>query len=81
MPKKAKKKRPGLWIDQIAESIGRPVRLETTDGSNREGRLSGLRYREMIVNGKPLDVMIALELNGDPSDFIDFHIIRRLDID
>lgn len=75
------KKRPGQWIDDVEGAIGRFVHLETYDGIMREGRLSGLRTREVTVNGEARAFPVALELNGDPNDYIEFAFITRMKID
>lgn len=79
--KRKRKKKPGAWIDMVDGSIGKFIHLETGDGVHREGKLTGLRTREMIFNGEEVDVPIAVELNGDPNDYIEFSVIHRLDVD
>lgn len=79
--KKKRKKKAGEWMDAVAASVGKFIHIETGDGVSREGKLTGLRTREIIMNGKPVDMPIAIELNGDPNDFIDFEVIFRFDID
>lgn len=78
---KKRKKKAGAWIDLVSASVGKFVHLETGDGIEREGKLTGLRTREMFVNGECVDVPTAIELNGDPNDFVDFGFIARFDID
>lgn len=81
MGKKSRKKKAGEWMDIVQASVGKFVHLETRDGVHREGKLTGLRTREIIMNGEPVEMPIALELNGDPNDFIDFEVIGRFDFD
>lgn len=81
MTKKKAKKKIGMVIGRVTESLGRFIHLETTDGVAREGKLTGLRTQEVILNGQTLDMPVALELNGDPNDFIMLLQIYRLDID
>jgi hypothetical protein len=76
-----KKKRPGQWIDDVVAAIGRNVHLETGDGVVREGRFTGLGWREIEINGKTLEYPARVELNGDPSDYVDFPLIVRMNID
>jgi len=78
---KKKKIRAGQWIDDVVTAIGRNVHLETTDGVHREGRFTGLAMREIEVNGEPREVPSRVELNGDPSDYVDFALIARMTID
>lgn len=76
-----KKKRAGQWIDDVAAAIGRNVHLETSDGVLREGRFTGLGMREIEINGELRDVPDRVELNGDPSDWVEFGLIKRMTID
>ena len=78
---KKKKKRAGQWIDDVVGAIGRNVHLETSDGVLREGRFTGLAMREIEINGEARDVPSRVELNGDPSDYVDFGLIARMTID
>jgi hypothetical protein len=78
---KKKKKRAGQWIDDVLGAIGRNVQLETGDGSFREGRFTGLAMREITINGETREVPARVELNGDPSDYVDFGLITRMIID
>lgn len=79
--KPTRKKRPGQWIDELVEAVGRNIHLETMEGVHREGKLTGLRMRDVEMNGKPVDYPEAVELNGDPTDYIDFVLVRRITID
>lgn len=78
---KKTKKRPGQWIDDVHAAIGRHVHLETSDGLLREGRLTGLGNRVIEINGESRELPNRIELNGDPNDYIDFHLIARMTID
>jgi len=78
----AKRKPAGAWIDQLVEAVGKKyVRMETTEGVNRAGKLSGLRTRSIKFNGEACDIPIELELNGDPTDTVPIHRIAILSID
>ncbi len=78
----AKRKPAGQWIDNLVEAVGsKYVRLETTEGVNRAGKLSGIRTRSILFNGTPCDIPIELELNGDPTDTVPIHRIAKLSID
>lgn len=69
-PKKKTMKVTGEWIDQIVAATGQYIRLETSDGIRREGRLSGLRTRELKWEGAKVLIPIEVELNGDPNDTV-----------
>lgn len=62
--------RPGAWIDEMMDSIGEHMRLETTDGVAREGKITGFTTREFKLNGKVVGMPTEVEVNGDPSDRI-----------
>lgn len=77
------KKQPipkGAWIDAIYDGVGKFVQLETTDGIRREGKLSGLRSRSIVMNGKIQEIVTGLELNSDPTDTVDFAILDSISI-
>lgn len=76
-----RKKRPGQWIDKLVDAVGRNIHLETMEGVFREGKLTGLRMRDLEMNGKRVDYPEAIEFNGDPTDYIDFVLVRRITID
>ena len=76
-----RKKRASQWIDDVAGAIGRHVHLETSDGVLREGRFTGLGMREIEINGESRDMPDRVELNGDPGDYVEFNLIKRMTID
>lgn len=67
-------------VAMILDSVGEFMRLETTDGTRREGKISGLTCRAMKVNGKQVDWPIEIEINGDPGDRIPIDRILRISI-
>jgi hypothetical protein len=71
----------GQFIDELYAGTGRPCRLETIDGSVRNGRLSGLRTRVIKYNGFDQEIVEEVELNRDPSDTIPLSRIAILNID
>ena len=73
--------RPGKWIDELIESVGEFVSLETVDGVMREGRISGFTYRSFIFNGDEVQLPIEIEVNGDPNDRIPIDRIATFDIE
>lgn len=79
--KRQRQRRPGKWIDEVLASVGKHVHLETSDGVLREGRFTGLGCREIQINGQAREYPSRIELNGDPSDYIDFSLISRMTID
>ena len=68
----------GKWIKELADKTGQMITLETTDGVTREGRLSALRGRSIKLDGKDVEIIIGLELNGDPYDDIPFDRIATI---
>lgn len=78
--KKATESR-GAWIDQLYRAVGRMVRLETRDGVQRSGRMSGLRAQEIAYNGVKTEFVTEIEMNGDPSDTVPLSSLVQLDID
>lgn len=77
----AKKNEHGAWIDAIFEACGkRYVSLETTSGTRREGKLTGLRNKTVRFNKQEREIVVSLELNGDPTDIVDFADLASIDI-
>lgn len=70
----------GKWIDDIINAVGKYVTMETTDGVRREGKLSGYRSRNVVLNGKIQEVVTDLELNSDPADTVPFASLDSLTI-
>ncbi len=70
----------GAWIDELVESTGQYVRLETRDGVRREGRLSGLGSRTILWNGKSVEILEDVELNGDCFDKIALNRIATFEV-
>lgn len=79
--KRTKKKSPGRWIDDIMDSVGCFVHLETRDGISREGELSGLKTLEIEMDGEVREFPVAIELNGDSYDEINLISLQRITID
>lgn len=73
MASKTEMVKPGLgaWIDTVANGVGKYVNLETSDGVQRGGRMTGIRWKKIKFNGKSVDIVHELELNGDPTDTVD----------
>ena len=69
------------WNTSLETMIDRFIHLETHDGSRREGKVTGVEYQSMKLNGKRIEWPKAIELNGDPSDKIDWNWIATLKVD
>ena len=76
-----KQKSKGQWIDDVWNGVGGYVRLETTSGTERSGKLSGIRTRTLKFNGEDVLLPTELELNGDPTDTVPIHVVMKLSID
>lgn len=76
-----KKKRPGQWMDDVHDAIGRHVHVELSDGGQREGRFTGMGTREIVINGQSRECPTRIEFNGDPTDFVDIDLVVRMTID
>jgi hypothetical protein len=70
----------GAWIDSVHAAVGGYVNIETKDGVIRNGKLSGLRCAQMKMNGRTVEVLKEIELNGDPTDTVDIWRLSRFDI-
>lgn len=68
------------WMDEIVDSIGEFICLETVDGVQREGKLTGITYKEIFFNKKKERYPIEVELNGDPSDRVHLSHLRNISI-
>lgn len=69
----------GNWLNELADTVGRYISLETLDGMRREGRLSGINMRSIKWNGRPVDILVELELNGDVYDVVPLNRISFLE--
>lgn len=70
----------GKMADSLMNSVGSYINLETDDGVRREGRLSGWRMRDLVLNGETLTLPVALELNKDPNDTVALDRIKRITV-
>jgi hypothetical protein len=62
----------GDWIVDLVHSVGQYIRFETTDGVFRKGRLSSVKMRDFLWNGKKISIPVAIELDGDSADATPF---------
>jgi len=58
------------WIDDLVNSVGCFMNLETTDGVERCGKITGYTFREFKLNDNLVQIPIEVEVNGDPIDRI-----------
>lgn len=72
--------RCGKFFDQLENSIGKFIELETNVGILRSGRLTGFSHDRKKFGNSTVDVITELELNGDPTDRIDLKEIIRVEI-
>lgn len=68
------------WDVDVDAFIGRFCALETADGIRREGRITGVGMKELILDGRPCRMPMHIELNGDPQDRIDFARISSFNL-
>jgi len=69
------------WVDTLLEGVDCHFWLETTDGVEREGRISGFRFRNIEVNGEEVNWPIEIEINGDSMDTIPLDRVSKLRVD
>jgi len=72
--------KPGEWVDTILDSTGEFMRLETSDGVRREGKISGFTYRTFKLNGQEVKWPTEIEVNGDPNDRIPLDRVAHMTI-
>lgn len=61
--------------------VGTTTSVETKDGSRREGRITAVNTETVQINGKSYHVPISFNLNNDPSDLLDFRMIKQMRVD
>jgi len=76
----ANKSETGKWIDELVNSVGEFVRLETSEGIQREGRISGFEMRHIVFNEIGIDIPTEIELNGDPNDRVPIERLKKINI-
>ncbi len=69
-----------VWDIELDSLVGRDCYLETEDGMQREGRITGIRTRPFFMQAVEIQVPLAIELNGDPRDLIEFLRLKKIDI-
>jgi hypothetical protein len=68
------------WVDRLVADLGKNVNLVTVDGVVRYGKLTGFGTRSFVYNGKKIEMVHDIELNGDPSDRIELGRLEKVDI-
>lgn len=74
-------KRPSAWIDAIVDGVGRHFWLETTDGVEREGKITGFATKSINLNGQEVNWPTEIEINGDSMDTIPLARVAKIVID
>ena len=72
------KPKASKWIDTMVDSAGKHFWLETTDGVEREGKITGFKYRNIEVNGEIVSWPIEIEINNDSMDTIPLDRVARI---
>ena len=65
----------GKLVDEICNSTGKYIKLETGDGVNREGKLTKIELRKFMYNGRAVCLPSGIELNDDVA-----HARRQFDL-
>jgi hypothetical protein len=75
---------PWAWDIELDGLAERYVTLETHDGIHREGKITGVVTKKLTIldAGKAVHVELPvhIELNGDPSDILEFSRISRFEL-
>jgi len=69
-----------IWTIELDSLLDRHAHLETEDGMLREGRITAIRTRTITLAGETIEVPVAVELNGDPRDLVEFLRLKSVDI-
>lgn len=75
-----KKMRPSAWIDALMDSVNQHFWLETTDGVEREGKVTGFGFRTFELNGETVEVPVEIEINNDSMDKIPLDRVLKIRI-
>lgn len=62
----------------LAPLLGTQVVVETTEGSRLVGKLTKIHYSTNRIMGKDVRVPFRVELNNDPSEFMDWPLIKEI---
>jgi hypothetical protein len=66
------------WDIDLSGLVGEFCHIETNEGSIRDGRISGFQEKPFKINNTQYRLPLALELNGDKEDLIEFSQIKVL---
>lgn len=66
------------WDIDMRPAVGQFCFIETLEGVIREGRITGVRTKQIKINKQVYDLPECLELNGDTGDQIGFDRIKEL---
>jgi|WetSurMetagenome_2_1015567.scaffolds.fasta_scaffold205798_3 hypothetical protein len=70
----------GKWVDDLVASVNRYVRLETSDGCVRQGKMTDFRVMDVEINGVKVGVLSEIELNGDRGDSIPLSRLAKITV-
>lgn len=68
----------GSWINDVLGHVGNYVNLETRDGGQRGGRVTGVKSQGIYINGVRRELPVAVELNDDPGDAVELARIVKI---
>lgn len=74
----AAKTKASEWIDILMDGVGSNFWLETSDGIEREGKISGFGMKEIEVNGSVVEWPVEIEVNGDSMDKIPLNRVKSI---
>lgn len=70
-----------IWSVKPDALVGLVCNIETVDGSiRRSARVSGIRWRELEVNGERWPVPYAIEINDDGADLMPLEHMKRIEL-
>jgi hypothetical protein len=68
------------WLVDLRPLEGASVVLETRDGVKRSGRITRVVMQTFKLGRREISMPLAVELNGDPGDRIEFGNVARFDV-
>lgn len=67
------------WNIDLKDLLQGRKRIETLDGSVRQGKITGVQTREIRLLDRVIKTPTAIELDGDTMDTVDWNIIKQID--
>jgi hypothetical protein len=64
----------------LAAMIGSSIRIETWEGTFRTGKLTGLRSKDLTIDGAVYQKASDLVMNGDDSDPVPWDAVRSITV-